>query len=202
MEEEDPASQEEDTIPLEPKIITIPEDDINLFDMTRSKALNPYHVFAGLAPLPTPPTDKSASSLQMATRGTIQQDNDQLLSPLEQGGTLDDVQAFDSAAMHTEEYYKFLHMPGSSDSYLSPNWTQTPTEQYDDRVQQASLYPQQNSTTELGKQLDYFSTEMDQSTDVSSAMELFADFEKMLERKLFSWESLNTTRKQHVGENS
>jgi hypothetical protein len=211
MEEEDPASQEENTIPLEPKITTSLEDDINLHtlnvahmsspsetplsrtcklpaavDLTRSKSLNHYHVFTGSVPLPTPPTDKFASSLQMATQGTIQQDYDQLLSPLEQGGTLDDVQAFDSAAMQTKQYYNFLHMPGSSDSYLSPTWVQTPTEQYDDRVRQASLYPQQSSTTQLGKQLDYFSPEMDQPTHVSSAMELFADLEEMLERKLFS----------------
>jgi hypothetical protein len=179
--------EEDDTIPLEPKITTMLEDDTNLHnlnvahmsspsetplsrtykvpaavDLTRSKALNPYHVFSGSVPLPTPPTDKFAFSLQIATQGTIQQDDDQLLSPLEQGGTLDDVQAFDSAAMQTEEYYNFLHMPGSSDSYLSPTWIQTPTEQYDDRVQQAPLYPQQSSTTQLGKHLDYFSLEMDQ----------------------------------------
>jgi hypothetical protein len=211
MEEEDFASQEEDTIPLKPKITTMLEDDTNLHtlnvahmssaseislsrtckipaaaDLTQSKALNPYHVFTGSVPLPTPPTDKFVSSLQIATQGTIQQDHDQLLFPLEQGGNLDDVQAFDSAAMQTEEYYNFLHMPGSSDSYPSPTWMQTLTEQYDDPVQQAPFYPQQSPTTQLGKQLDYFSLEMDQSTDVSSEMERFADFEKMLERKLLS----------------
>jgi len=210
MEDEDPASQEEDIIPLEPKITTMLEDDTNLHilnvahnnspteaplsrtrklpaavDLTRSKALNPYHVFTGPVPLPTPPTDKFASSLEMATQGTIQQDDDQLLSPLEKVGTLDDVQAFNSAAMQTEEYFNFLHMPGSSDSYLPPTWIQTPTEQYDDRVQQAPLYPQQSFTTQLGKQLVYVSPETDQSTDVSRAIEIFADFEKMLERKLF-----------------
>jgi hypothetical protein len=211
-EEENPANHKRDAILHKPRNTTMLEGDTNLYTLnvahmilppetplnracrqpaaanpTRSKALNPYPVFTGSAPLPVPLTDTFLSSVQIATQGTIQQDDDQVFSPLKQGETLDDVQAFNSAAIQTEEYYDFLHMPGSSDSYLSPTWVQTPTEQYDVRVQQAPLYPQQSSTTQVGKQLDYFSLEREHSTDVSSAMEIFADFDNMLERRLLSW---------------
>lgn len=87
--------------------------------------------------------------------------------------------------MHTEEYTPFLHMPWSCGPNVSTTCVQTPTEQYDIRVKHSPLDPEQSPTIQLGQQMDYFSLGMEYPTDVSSAIEFFANSDKVLEEQLF-----------------
>jgi hypothetical protein len=150
-------------------------------DITPEQALNPYHVFPKPAPLPTPLTDSFGSSIQHATQGKMHQDGDRDLFSQEQGWNAGLTQAFSPTQIHTEEYTPFPQMPWSSNSNVPTTCAQTLTEQDDIRVQQSPLDPEQSPTIQLGQQMDYFSLGMEYPTDVSSAIEFFADFNEVLE---------------------
>jgi hypothetical protein len=154
-------------------------------DMIPKQALNSYLVFPQAAPLPTPPTDGFGSSIQHANQGKMHQDGDRDLFSLQQGWNADLTQAFSPTQMHTEEYTPFPHMPWSCDSNVPTTCVQTPAEQYDIQAQQSPLDPEQSPTIQLGQQMDYFSLGMEYPADVSSAIEFFADFDKILEERLF-----------------
>jgi hypothetical protein len=154
-----------------------PTDD----NRTPKQALNPYLVFPQPAPLPTPPTDGFSSSIEHENRGKMHQDGDQNFFSLQQAWNADLTQAFSPAQIHTGEYTLFPHMPWSN---LPTTCVQSPTEHYDIRVQQSPLDPEQSPTILLGQQMDYFSLGMEYPTDVSSALEFSADFDKVLEKQL------------------
>jgi hypothetical protein len=149
-------------------------------DITPKQALNSYLVFPQPALLSTPLTNGSSSSVQYVNQGKMHQDGDQDFFSL-QGWDVDLTQAIFPVQIHTEEYTPFPHTPWSN---LPTTCVQTPTEDYDIRVQQSALDPEQSPTIQLGQQIDYFSLGMEYPAEVSSAIEFFADFDKVLEERL------------------
>jgi hypothetical protein len=125
------------------------------------------------------------SLIQHTSQGKMHQDGGRELFSLQQGWNTDPTQALLLTQMYTEEYTPFPHMPWRSDSNLLTTCVQTSTEQCDIRVQQSPLDPEHGLTIQLGQQMDYFSLGMEYPTDVSSVKEFFADFDKVLEDRLF-----------------